>query len=105
MRPCAKAASSLLGCIRQWHWQVEGGDPSPCPRLSLGRPRLDCSVQAWTPQDKKDMGMLERVLQRTTETIRGLETILMCKEKLSELGLFRLQKRKLRGIFSVSANI
>lgn len=51
------------------------------------------------------MGMLERVLQRTTETIQGLETILMCKEKLSKLGLFRLQKRNLRGIFSVCANI
>ena len=63
---------------------------------ALMRSNLEYCVQFSAPQFKKDSNLVEGLQQRISKMIKSLEH-LPSKEMLSNLGLFSLGKRRLRG--------
>ena len=97
-RQCALAAQKahrILGCIKSS--MTSRSRVVILPLCSaLVRPHLQYCVQLGGPQYKADMDVLEWIQRRDMKMIRGLEH-LSYEDRLRELGLFSLEKRRVRG--------
>ena len=63
---------------------------------ALVGPHLEYCIQMWSPQHRRDMDLLEHIQRKATKMIQRVEC-LFYEDRLRELGLLNLEKRRLQG--------
>ena len=91
----SKKANQMLGFIRNSISNQSREVILPLYK-SLVRPHLEYCIQVWSPYLKKDRNLIERVQKRATRLIKGMKGK-NYEQRLQELNLFSLEKRRLRG--------
>ncbi|GAB0182855.1 mitochondrial enolase superfamily member 1 [Grus japonensis] len=87
-----------LDLCKTFDQEVKGGDSAPLFHSHETPPAVLCPALGSPVQD---MELLEQVQRRAMKTIRGLEH-LSYENRLRELGLFSLEKRRLQGDLRVT---
>ena len=90
-----KKANKVIGLIGR-SFEYKSKDTILTLYNSMVRPLLEYCVQAWCPYYQKDIAKLERVQRRVTKMIPSLRNK-SCEDRLTELNLFSLTHRRLRG--------
>ncbi|KAK4818612.1 hypothetical protein QYF61_016583 [Mycteria americana] len=91
----AKKAHRMLGCINMGITSRHKKSLFHSTQHLSGHTWNTCA-QFWSLLYKKDVDRLERAQRRATKMMKGLGS-LPCEDRLRELGLFSLEKRRLRG--------
>ena len=96
----AQKANSILGSINRS--VVSRAREVILPLCSvLVEPQQEYCVQMRSPQYRRDVYLLESIWRRATEVIQGMEH-LPYRDRLRELGLFSLEKRRVWGVLRVA---
>nr|VZI12582.1 unnamed protein product [Spirometra erinaceieuropaei] len=95
---CSKVAKSAMSVLYLVNRAFSTFDEDCFVKVfrNFARPQLEFAIQAWKPWTSKDLSILEKVQRRATKLVGG-QGSLPYETRLSNLGLFPLSYRQLRG--------
>jgi len=91
----AKKAQSVLGMVYRQFKIIYKEDFGIIYKTYV-IPHLEYCIQAWSPKLQKDKMLLEKVQRRATRMVKGLKK-LPYEIRLKKLGIYSLERRRLRG--------